>query len=81
MTYFPASLERLIDSFASLPGIGRKSAQRLAFHVLSLPDQEALAFSDAIASAKKKSGAAKCAATIRTTRSVPSVQATGGTEV
>ena len=54
MTYFPASLERLIDSFASLPGIGRKSAQRLAFHVLSLPDQEALAFSDAIASAKKE---------------------------
>ena len=54
MTYFPASLERLIDSFASLPGIWRKSAQRLAFHVLSLPDQEALAFSDAIASAKKE---------------------------
>ena len=54
MTYFPASLERLNDSFASLPGIGRKSAQRLAFHVLSLPDQEALAFSDAIASAKKE---------------------------
>ena len=54
MTYFPASLDRLIDSFASLPGIGRKSAQRLAFHVLSLPDQEALAFSDAIASAKKE---------------------------
>ena len=54
MTYFPASLERLIDSFASLPGIGRKSAQRLAFHVLSLPDQEAIAFSDAIASAKKE---------------------------
>ena len=54
MTYFPASLERLIDSFASLPGIGRKSAQRLAFHVLSLPDQEAIAVSDAIASAKKE---------------------------
>lgn len=53
MTYFPASLERLIDGFASLPGIGRKSAQRLAFHVLSLPDQEAYAFSEAIASAKR----------------------------
>lgn len=54
MTYFPASLERLIDSFASLPGIGRKSAQRLAFHVLSMSDQEAFAFSDAISSAKKE---------------------------
>ena len=54
MTYFPASLERLIDSFASLPGIGRKSAQRLAFHVLSLPDQDAYAFSEAISAAKKE---------------------------
>ena len=53
MTYFPASLERLIDRFASLPGIGRKSAQRLAFYVLSLPDQEAFAFSEAISSAKR----------------------------
>ena len=53
MTNFPASLDRLIDCFASLPGVGRKSAQRLAFHVLSMPDQEAFAFSDAISSAKK----------------------------
>ena len=34
-------MENLIDGFASLPGIGRKSAQRLAFHVLSLPQEEA----------------------------------------
>ena len=54
MTYFPASLERLIDGFAALPGIGRKSAQRLAFHVLSLPDQEAFAFADAVSSAKRE---------------------------
>ncbi len=53
MTYFPASLERLIDGFASLPGIGRKSAQRLAFHILSLPDKDAFAFSEAISSAKR----------------------------
>lgn len=38
MSFFPASLENLIDKFAALPGIGRKSAQRLAFHVLSLPE-------------------------------------------
>ena len=37
MSFFPASLENLIDKFASLPGIGRKSAQRLAFYVLGLP--------------------------------------------
>ena len=53
MSFFPASLENLVDKFASLPGIGRKSAHRLAFHVLSLPDAEAQSFADAIISAKK----------------------------
>ena len=52
MSSFPPSLETLIDSFASLPGIGRKSAQRLAFHILSLPDGEAEAFSEAILAAR-----------------------------
>lgn len=52
MSFFPASLENLIDKFASLPGIGRKSAQRLAFHILGLPDSEAKAFADAIVDAK-----------------------------
>ena len=54
MSYFPASLETLIDKFAALPGIGRKSAQRLAFHVLSGSDEEADSFADAIKNAKKK---------------------------
>lgn len=52
MSFFPASLENLIDKFASLPGIGRKSAQRLAFHVLSLPEEETTAFANAILDAK-----------------------------
>lgn len=52
MSFFPASLENLIDKFASLPGIGRKSAQRLAFHVLALPEEEAAAFAGAITDAK-----------------------------
>ena len=52
MSFFPASLENLVDHFASLPGVGRKSAQRLAFHVLGLPDEEARAFADAILDAK-----------------------------
>ena len=52
MSFFPASLENLIDKFASLPGIGRKSAQRLAFYMLALPDEEANAFADAIKTAK-----------------------------
>ena len=52
MSFFPASLENLIDKFASLPRIGKKSAQRLAFYILSLPDEEAAAFAGAITAAK-----------------------------
>ena len=52
MSFFPPSLENLIDKFAALPGIGKKSAQRLAFHVLSLPEQEAVSFAKAILEAK-----------------------------
>ena len=41
MQYFPAALQELADQFARLPGIGGKTAQRLAFHILSLPLEEA----------------------------------------
>ena len=53
MLYFPAALQELSDQFARLPGIGGKTAQRLAFHVLSLPYEEAQAFADAIMDAKQ----------------------------
>lgn len=52
MSFFPPSLENLIDKFAALPGIGKKSAQRLAFHVLSLPEGEAQSFASAILEAR-----------------------------
>ena len=53
MQYFPPALESLVEQFARLPGIGKKSAQRLAFFVLGLPDGEAEAFADAIVAARK----------------------------
>ena len=53
MQYFPAALQDLADQFGRLPGIGVKTAQRLAFHVLSLPDDEAQAFADVILEAKR----------------------------
>ncbi len=53
MEYFPAALEALVEQFARLPGVGSKSAQRLAFHVLSLSQDEAQQFADAIVTAKK----------------------------
>lgn len=54
MQFFPAALQNLTDQFARLPGIGGKTAQRLAFHVLSLPLAEAQDFADAILDAKKQ---------------------------
>lgn len=53
MQYFPAALQDLADQFARLPGIGGKTAQRLAFYVLGLPMEDAQAFADAIIEAKK----------------------------
>ena len=53
MEYFPAPLEKLVEQFASLPGIGGKSAQRLAFHVLGMSAEEAEEFAQAILTAKR----------------------------
>ena len=53
MQYFPAALQDLADQFARLPGIGGKTAQRLAFHVLGLPQEEAEEFANAILEAKR----------------------------
>lgn len=52
MLYFPAALQELTDQFARLPGIGGKTAQRLAFYVLNLPEEEAENFANAILTAK-----------------------------
>ena len=54
MNYFPAALQELTDQFARLPGIGGKTAQRLAFHVLSLPLEDAESFAEAILNAKRE---------------------------
>ena len=56
MDYFPAALENLVDQFAKLPGVGRKSAQRLAFYILDQPEQAAQDFADALLDAKKSIG-------------------------
>ena len=46
------AISRLIDSFADLPGIGRRTAERLAYHVLNMPRGEAIQFADAIRAVK-----------------------------
>ena len=60
MQFFPAALQSLADQFARLPGIGGKTAQRLAFHVLSLPLEDAQEFADAILEAKRTVKACPC---------------------
>ncbi len=52
MDYYVAPLARLIEQFEKLPGIGHKTARRLAFYVLDRPQNEAEDFADAIVSAK-----------------------------
>lgn len=54
MAYHVAPLAKLVEQFERLPGIGHKTAQRLAFYVLNLPDTEAQAFAYAITEAKEK---------------------------
>lgn len=54
MAYHVAPLARLVEQFERLPGIGHKTAQRLAFYILNLPNAEAQAFARAIIEAKEK---------------------------
>ena len=53
MKQYPRSLNKLINEFSKLPGIGGKTAQRLAFHVLSLTDREAESLAESIVEAKR----------------------------
>ena len=53
MQYFPPALEQLVEQFAKLPGVGVKAAQRLAFHLLAQPEEEAAQFAQAILAAKR----------------------------
>src|SRR5208283_2413250 len=54
MPDFAAPVERLIDELKHLPGIGQKTAQRLAFHLLRATPEEALSLAEAIRDAKEK---------------------------
>ncbi len=53
MEQFTAPIAKLIEEFSKLPGVGRKTAQRLAFHVLDLSNNEVLELAKAIVNAKK----------------------------
>lgn len=54
MNFYPVSISKLIDEFSRLPGVGSKTAQRLAFHVLNMDMKQAESLSEAIIDAKRK---------------------------
>ena len=53
MDYYSSQISKLIEEFSKLPGIGPKSAQRLAFHIINRPIEEVKSLSDAIIEAKE----------------------------
>ncbi len=54
MSVYTPAVQALIDELGRLPGVGPKSAQRIAFHLIKLPEADALRLADAICSAKAK---------------------------
>ncbi len=53
MDYYSSQISKLIEEFASLPGIGTKSAQRLAFHVVNMPSERVEQLANAMVEAKR----------------------------
>lgn len=64
MDYYSKQISKLIEEFSSLPGIGAKSAQRLAFHVLNMPMEQVESLSTAILEAKKNVKYCRCCYTL-----------------
>ena len=54
MDYYSSQITKLIETLSGLPGIGSKSAQRLAFHIINMPEEAVEALADSIVSARKK---------------------------
>ena len=54
MDYYSSQITKLIETLSGLPGIGSKSAGRLAFHIINMPEESVEALADSIVSARKK---------------------------
>lgn len=64
MDYYSREISKLIEELSSLPGIGAKTAQRLAFHILNMPVEQARDLSHAIVNAREKVRYCKCCFTL-----------------
>lgn len=77
MEVYGGEVNKLIEELGRLPGIGSKTAQRLAFHIISMPEENALALSEAIINAKKNIKYCSCCYTITDKETCPICQAKG----
>ena len=64
MDYYSSYINRLIESLSSLPGIGSKTAQRLAFHIVNMPEEQADRLADSIREARKNIRYCSCCFTL-----------------
>lgn len=64
MDYYSTYITKLIEEFGQLPGIGSKSAQRLAFHIMNQPEERVKHFTDTILEAKKNVHYCSCCCTL-----------------
>ena len=64
MEYYSSEISKLIEELSSLPGIGAKRAQRLAFHIINMPEDAVSSLSDAIVNAKRNVRYCKCCFTL-----------------
>ncbi len=64
MEYYSSRINKLIEELGNLPGIGAKTAQRLAFHIISMPEENAVNLANAITGARQNVRYCKCCCTI-----------------
>ena len=64
MEYYSSEISKLIEELSMLPGIGAKSAQRLAFHIINMPKEQVESLSSAITNAKENVRYCKCCFTL-----------------
>ena len=64
MDLYSSEISKLIEELSALPGIGAKSAQRLAFHIINMPEEQVESLSSAISNAKKNVRYCKCCYTL-----------------
>ena len=64
MDLYSSEISKLIEELSALPGIGAKSAQRLAFHIINMPEEQVESLSSAVSNAKKNVKYCKCCYTL-----------------